>query len=94
MPIKSDIPVIEEANPQKWAVDISAWRMRQIKAWQKAAQSVDIDGMNELIVEALDCMPDGSNPSAEALDNLTFEEWREAAKAVSDALSATFRATE
>lgn len=85
---KTAIPVIDEANPKKWAVDVSGWRMRQIKAWHKASQSADVDGMNELMLIAVTVTPDGNALNADVLDDLTFDEWRELVKAVNDTLNA------
>lgn len=83
---KSDVQV---ENPT-WAVDTSSWRMKQIKAWQKAAAVADIDGMNSLIIESVKDA-DGNALTVEALDDLTFDQWREVAKLVGDSLAGLFR---
>lgn len=83
---KSDVQV---ENPT-WAVDTSGWRMKQIKTWQKAVAVADIDGMNALITESVKDA-DGNALTVEALDDLTFDQWREVAKLVGESLVGLFR---
>lgn len=73
-------------------VDISGWKMKQIKAWQKAALTADFDGMIAILVTVVRSWPyEGQPNDPAAYDDLDVNEFATVSKKVGDQMSDLFR---
>lgn len=82
---------MSKGNGNAPVIDISDWKMKHFKRWQRAAAAVDIDEMNEMMLDAVIELPGGGVPSADTFDEMTPADWSVLSQAVTTALVDSFR---
>lgn len=74
-------------------VDLTGWKMKQIKAWQKAALAADFDVMIQMMVGVVRSWPFAGQPNdPAAYDDLDAGDFMKVSKVVGDHLADIFRA--
>lgn len=75
-------------------IDVSHWKMKQHKAWNRVATTGDPDKINELMSQAIVSTPyEGFNPRLpDNYDELEPKQWKACIEAVSAALYNAFLA--
>ena len=72
-----------------WVVDVTRWRMAQLRLWQEAQACGDITIMNELMSDVIQEWTFGGDPTDDLdYDDLSAEEWSECVAQVERTISA------
>lgn len=74
-------------------VDISGWKMKQFKKWQRAALAGDLDAMQEMMVGVVRSWPFAGQPNdPDAYDDLAIADFMKIGKAIGEQVTELFRA--
>jgi hypothetical protein len=76
------------ANNNGFVVDISNWKMKQVKAWNRASREGDSEAREEMMMAVIKEWPyPGSITDPEYYDELSPEDYTEAVGQVVDAIN-------
>ena len=85
-------PLLALAADSPFAVDLSAWKIRDYTAWVDACERGDLAAMNVIMAAAIRQWPYPGDPARlDSYGDLSVAEWKEAGRAISRAVSATFQ---
>ena len=85
-------PLLSLAADSPFAVDLSAWKIRDYTAWVDACDLGDLAAMNAIMAAAIRKWPYSGDPAhIDSYGALSVAEWKEAGRAISRAVSATFQ---
>lgn len=74
-----------------WVIDLSSWRMKQVRAFSAASNAADFAGLYDLLLPVIKQWPLAQPMTVEGLDELTFAEWASLQEAVGEAFKAAFQ---
>ena len=85
-------PLLLLAAESLFAVDLSAWKIRDYTAWVDACERGDLPTMNTIMASVIRQWPYPGDPAQpDSYGDLSVAEWKEAGRAISRAVSATFQ---
>jgi hypothetical protein len=88
------MPEKPENGAKPLVIDVTTWRMKQIKAWQAACNENNLESMTTIIAGVVKSWPyEGDPADVAAYDDLLAQDWGVVASEVGKKVGELFRGT-